>query len=325
MKALPKKLLLSHLSLLGSVIIWAAAGPVIKITLGHIPPATFLFLRFLIVGIILLPYTIYELLKIKIDTKDYLTLFILGLFSQTSIILIFWAYKYSSVLDISIIGVLGAIASVYFGHYFYKDKINTKLTIGVILASIGTLIVFIEPLFSGEISNATVNERLFGNFLAILYNVSWIIFVIWSKMTMGEKSTKLKRTLKFINIKPLKNEYPPNLIVSLSFYTGLLTMIPLTIVENIFLKTTFNVNLLDPIGVFGLLYMAIFSSIAAYMLYEYGLKEAKVSDAAIYGYLGPVFTLPFAYFLVGESPNIYMMIGGAVIAIGVIIAESNKS
>jgi drug/metabolite transporter (DMT)-like permease len=87
----------------------------------------------------------------------------------------------------------------------------------------------------------------------------------------------------------------------------------------------FNVTTIDPIGVIGLLYMAVVSSIMAYMLYEYGLEYAKVSDTAIYGYLHPILTLPFAYYLVGELPNIYMIIGGSIIAIGVVIAEARKS
>jgi len=323
--SLPTQVILAHVSLLIAGLMWSAAGPIIKITLGYIPPATFLFLRFLIVGIILLPYMIYELLKTKINPKDYFNLFLLGITSQSAIYLVFLAYKYTSVLDITIISVVGSILSVYLGHYFYKDKIDSKLTIGLILASAGTLIVFIEPLFTNNVDTIHTSERLFGNLLALLYNLAWVIFLIWSKMSMGERSTELKKTLKFLHIKPMNHPYPANLLVSISFYIGLVTLLPFALYENITSGGVFNIMTLDPMGIFGLLYMAIVSSIMAYMLYEYGLEHAKVSDTAIYGYLHPILTLPFAYYLVGEIPNIYMIVGGIIIGVGVIIAEARKS
>lgn len=324
-KLLPNKIIIAHICLLIGGLIWAAAGPIIKITLGYIPPATFLFLRFLIVAILLLPYTIYELLKIKIAPRDFFNLVILGLLSQAAILIIFWAYNYTEVLDITIIGVLGSITSVYLGHYFYKDRVDTKVTIGMILASIGTLVIVIEPVLSHGFGSTDLKQKLLGNFLAILYNAAWITFILFSKMAMGEKSQELKKDLRFFHIKPMTKTYNSTLITSLSFYVGLIAVIPFSLMEFFNPKTTFNISTIGSLGWFGILYMAIMSSIVAYMVYDYGLKFVKVSDSALHGYLQPLFTLPFAYFLLREVPNIYMFIGGAIIFIGVVIAEARKS
>ena len=324
-KVLPTTLITAHLCLLAAGILWAAAGPIIKITLGYIPPATFLFLRFLIVAIILLPYTIYELLKTKIDPRDYFNLFILGVLSQSAILIIFIAHKYTSVIDITILGVLGSILSVYLGHYFYKDKVDNKLTIGLILASIGTLVVVIEPLLTNGTNLLDLRGKMLGNFLALMYNVSWVAFLIFSKECMGESSKELNKDLKIFHINPMKKTYSSSLITALSFYVGLITILPFTIWEYLSTGSTFNISTLGSIGIFGLIYMAIFSSILAYMLYQYGLSYSKVSDTAIYGYLQPILTLPFAYYLVGEIPNTYMLLGGTLIFVGVVIAEARKS
>ena len=321
---LPKKIVIAHICLLGATLIWGAAGPVIKITLGYIPPAIFLSLRFLIVAIVLLPYTVYELTKTKVHPKDYVNLFILGLLSQSAILLIFIAYKYTTVLDATIIGVAGAILSVYMGHYFYKDELDRRLTVGLILASMGTLVVVLEPLLSNGAHIGISGKKVLGNLLVILYNLSWITFLLFSKMSMGENSKELKRELRFLRIKPMKQVYSPTLIVSLSFYVGLITTIPFAITEYIKTGMIFNLNTIEPIGIFGLFYMAIMSSIVAYMLYGYGLEFARISDTALYGYLQPLLTLPFAYYLIGEIPNLYMLVGGAIIVIGVIIAEARK-
>lgn len=324
-KTLPNQIIIAHICLLIGGIIWAAAGPIIKITLGYIPPATFLFLRFLIVAIILLPYTIYELLKIDIHPKDYLNLFILGLLSQSAIFIIFLAYKFTDVLDITIIGVLGSVLSVYLGHYFYKDKVDKKLEIGMVLAIIGTLIIVIEPLLTHGFGSQDLKQKITGNLLAIVYNLAWITFILFSKMAMGEKSQELKKDLKFLHIKPMTKTYSSTLITSLSFYVGLITILPFSIMEFLNPINNFNISTIGSLGWFGILYMAIMSSIVAYMVYDYGLKYVKVSDSALHGYLQPIFTLPFAYFLVGEIPNQFMLIGGTIIFIGVVIAEARKS
>jgi drug/metabolite transporter (DMT)-like permease len=320
---LPKNLLKAHMVLLGVTLVWAAAGPIIKLTLNYIPPATFLFLRFSIVSVVLLPYAIMKVRKEKIDKADHWKLIVLGIFSQTNLLILFLAYNLTSVLDATIISVMGSVLSVYAGHYFYKEKIEKKLTIGLIVATVGTLIVMLEPIMSTAFNDVVAWKRILGNGLIVLYNLNWVSYVVWSKMTMGENSTELKRTLRIFHVKPMKVKYEPSTIVTLSFYTGTITVLPFMVIENFI--NPFHIGSVGIEGVLGLLYMALLSSIVAYLLYQWALEYVKVSDTAIYGYLSPVFTLPFVYWLLGEVPNSYMLLGGALIAVGVIIAESRNT
>lgn len=322
---LPKDLPKGYIFLFITTLLWSAGGPVIKYTLSYIPPLTFLFLRFLIVCIIFLPYTIYEVQKVKVDPRDYFNLFLLGIFSQSSIALIFIALKYTTSIDNATIGILGAVLSIAAGSYFYKEKISKNLKIGLVLSSIGTLIIVIEPLFL-ELGNTELLDRLFGNTLLLIYNFFWVFFVIWSKMSMGEESKLLEKTLSFIRIKPMKKSYPPTLITALSMFVGLFTIAPLSILEmtGAFGEiTNFNIMEIDPKGIFGLLYMAIFSSIVAYVLYQKAISIVKVSDLAFFHYLSPVLTIPFSYLLLKEIPTTLVIIGSVFIAIGIYIAEKN--
>jgi drug/metabolite transporter (DMT)-like permease len=159
------------------------------------------------------------------------------------------------------------------------------------------------------------------------YTLTWIIYLIWSKMSMGSRSSMLKKTLSFIHIRPMTQKYSPTLIAFLSFYVGLITIMPFALLEyaGVFGAHSFNINNMDPRGLVGLLYMAFFSSIVAYTLNQISIDTVPVSDIAIYGYLGPIFAFPVAYFLLGESPTPTILLGGAIIALGVIIAEKRKS
>jgi len=319
-RKLPKNLTLPYIAILITTLIWGAAGPIIKYTLSYIPPLTFLFLRFLIVCIILLPYLFVELRRTKINKRDYLNFFLLGLFAQTSILLIFLGLNYTTALDAAIIGIMGPILSIVAGHYFYKDKIDTKIKVGLSLASIGTLFVIIEPALTGN-GKVAIEHRIFGNLLILLYHFFWVVYIIWSKMSMGERSALLKKTLSFVHLKPMTKKYSPTLITGLTFYVGLITLIPLSIIENLNRTSYFDILSIDPRGLLGLLYMALLSSIMAYMCYQWSLDHLKVSQIAFFGYLAPIFTVPIAYILLGEIPNKVMVIGAVFIALGVYIAE----
>jgi drug/metabolite transporter (DMT)-like permease len=126
-------------------------------------------------------------------------------------------------------------------------------------------------------------------------------------------------------MKPMTKKYSPILLMSLTFYVGMVTMLPFSILENLnfFGPVNYNLMFLDKTAIAGLLYMVLLSSIAAYFMFEWSLTKVTVSDTAILGYMQAVFTLPFAYVLLGELPTTYSLIGGAVIAVGVIIAESS--
>ncbi|NMB70054.1 DMT family transporter [candidate division WWE3 bacterium] len=319
---LPKKVVLSYIGLVVSYVIWSAATPIIKLTLDFIPPYTFLFLRFLIVGIILLPYVIYLLQVNRVARQDYLNIALLGVFSQSSLIILFVALQYTTSLDATIIGILGPLLSMVAGHYFYKDRINAKVKLGTVITLIGALIVTIEPLLISGDSVETVDsvKRFYGNILILIYNLSFLLYVIWAKISLGQTPRILKKTLHFIHLKPMSKEYPAGVTTALSFYVGLLTMIPAAIVENL---TTSPVDVMS-MGVkpiIGLLYMAVFSSIIAYFAFERSLDNVTVSDTALMGYTQPLLTLPFAYLLLKELPTPGMVFGCGVIFTGILIAE----
>jgi drug/metabolite transporter (DMT)-like permease len=323
LQSLPKTLILTNLAFLFANVIWGAATPIIKYSLAYIPPFTSLFLRFLIMSVILLPYVIIELHKTKVNTKDYANLFLLGVFSQTSLILIYLALQYTTSLDSAIISVMGGALTIAAGHYFYNEKIDKRIKIGLILASIGTVLVVVEPALAQIKNHIPIYQRVFGNLLAFLYNLTWVLYIIWAKMSMGERSKLLKKTLSFIHLKPMTKPYPPTLVIALSLYVGLLTLIPFAFMESagIIGHSTVNILNIDPKGIAGLLYMSLISTGVAYMLYQWALENGRVSDSAIYGYVGPIFTFPVAYMLLGELPDKFLLIGCVIIAIGVYIAE----
>ena len=122
----------------------------------------------------------------------------------------------------------------------------------------------------------------------------------------------------------MRKKYSAVLLTALALFIGLLTITPLAILENLGYfgnVAGFDILAIQPIGLIGLFYMSVLSSIVAYMIYQWSLEYVKVSDTAFFGYLAPIFTLPVSYFLLGESTTWLMLFGGISIGIGVYIAE----
>lgn len=324
-----KNYLVPYSAILLAFIIWSGALPTIKITTQYLGPFTFLLFRFLLVCTLMLPVMYVMLKKNPIDRRDIKNLVLLGISGQSVLAIIFLGIKYTTALDAAIIGTLGPLLTIAAGHYFYKDRINNITKLGIFIATAGMFYIVLEPLFSQTYSGVPTSLplRFFGNALITLYTLAFSMYIVWSKMVMGKKSPNLDSFFRHFHVRPMKKKYSPIVHTSFAFYIGLATTIPLAVLENlgVFGKQPSLLDAFQVTPILGVLYMAIFSSIVAYIAFEWGLKQAHVSDGAILGYLGPLFTLPFAFVLLGETPSKTNIIGGMIIAVGVIIAEKNKS
>lgn len=71
----------------------------------------------------------------------------------------------------------------------------------------------------------------------------------------------------------------------------------------------------------GLLYMALFPSVACYLIYYYALKHIPASRLAAFAYLQPVVATLIAIPTVGEYPTQSLLAGGALVMAGVFVTE----
>lgn len=304
--------------------IWGGALPIIKITEQYIPVFTFLFLRFLLVCILMLPVMIVELKKTPIATKDIKNLVILGLLGQTALAFVFVGVKYTTSLDAAILGTSAPIMVIAAGHFFYNEKLNYKAKLGVFIATLGTLLIMLEPmLFKGQHAELEQGLRVLGNLAVLIYNVAFTAYIIVSKHVMGENSSTLTTILKRLRLNRMTRSYSPTLHTGFTFYVSLVSIFPLMLIENRYMKA-FDLTNLTIIPIAGILYMAILSSIVAYVAFEWGLKRAKAADTAIFSYLGPLFTIPISFVLLQESPTPAAFLGIIIIVIGVVGAETNR-
>lgn len=324
---LPKKVLYAYLAILGATAIWGAALPITKLILNEISVFNYLYLRFLTVAIIMLPVAAVLLMREKVRIQDIPHIVFLGIMSQSFLIILSLGLNLTTSIDTAILNIIAPIIVIAAGHYFYKEKINALVITGVIIATIGTFFVAIEPFLSPNTSGTAAFNRVVGNTLVIGYNFSFAAYIIVSRQVMGHRSKLLAKIEKTFNVATRTRTYSPLLITTLSFYIGLISVLPFFLYDNFISPTAEHLSLsaISAPAALGVLYMAIFSSVAAYFLFEWAVDYGEVADTAIFGYLGPLFTIPFSFWILGETPTTYAITGAVIIFLGVLIAEKYKS
>ncbi len=75
-----------------------------------------------------------------------------------------------------------------------------------------------------------------------------------------------------------------------------------------------------------LLYLGIFCSIIAFLLYSYGLRKLASSSAVTLMNLVPVFGVFFSILFLNETMSAIQLLGGFIVIIGIIfsVREANR-
>ena len=155
----------AYILLLIVAVIWGIAGPVIKITLGKIPPDVFILYRFFISGVLAILFFSIKGIKLPKEKSTLIQLFVYCLLnSSISLGLLFWGTSKTSLLDMSLISLFGPLLLVTAGYFFLKDKITKREKTGTAVAFIGALVIGISPLINTSMGDG----QIFGNILIFL-------------------------------------------------------------------------------------------------------------------------------------------------------------
>lgn len=120
--------------------------------------------------------------------------------------------------------------------------------------------------------------------------------------------------------KEVANEYDPLTLNALVFALGAIFLIP-------FCAYSVNRVRWGAISVhawLGLVYMVLFGTFAAYLIYAFALERLSASNVAAFAYLQPVMAALLGIWLLGERVSFMVVIGGALILGGVYLTERER-
>jgi len=294
----------AYISLLLVVVIWGAAGPIIKFTLGGIDPLPFIVYRLAISSVVSL---IFFGRKIR-HGKQFHHLrahFPLALLYGTLAVTLalgtlFYALKDTTVLDLTLVSVMDPMLALLGGAFFFREHITKKEKIGISIVLLGVILNSLYPFFAGGSS-----VRFTGNILLLIYILSDSSSILIAKKSLRSK-------IKSANL------------TNLAFIIGFVTLLPIVVFMYGFHNLWIMITTLPLKYHLGVWYMALMSGNLAYYLYVRGERTLEVSEAVLFNYLQPVITIPLAIFWLKESLSIHYVVGAAIIATGLFIVEYKK-
>ncbi len=285
-------------------LIWGVAGPIIKVTLSEFPPALFLTYRFAISAAIALFFIIKNHTHMPKSQSESISILVYGFFTTTvSLGFTFLGFDNTTVVSGALITALSPLVVAIASAIFLKEVIFQRERIGIFLAFIGTMLTVIEPLLNTK--TAIDGDVLKGNLYMVVALLTGVFTAIHAKIL-------LKKTIK------------PTDLTHISFIIGFITILPiLVLTTNIYEipSKLLHASLWAHAGVW---YMAILSGTVAYILSHMGQKLIEASQASLFSYLLPVWSIPISVIWLGEKVDTATIIGALLIAMGVFIAEYRK-
>ena len=268
-------------------------------TLYQVPPLTLNFFRWLIVWIILIPFTFRDIfLNIKIIKEKFYSILLMSI-TSISIFnsVVYYSLNFTQVLNGALMISTIPVLIIFISFIFRVEKINLNQVLGLILSITGVVIIITQLEFS-RLIYLDLNK---GDLWLLVAMLSWAIY-----STMLKTHKTGLNYLTFISV-----------IVTL----GLFFLFPQFLFEfsnQELIK--FNFAFILIIG-----YVVLFAGLGAYIFWNKAVLIVGPSRAGIFLHLMPVFSSFMAIFLLNEKFMNFHIFGAITIFLGIYLSSKKIS
>jgi drug/metabolite transporter (DMT)-like permease len=278
------------------IVAWSSSYALIKVGLREVLPLSFAAYRFLITVafmLLLTPLVKNRLNLRNLNSLDGLRLVLLGLTGVTFYhSFIFIGLVYTTAVNAAILVNIAPIFIAILSAIFLKERIGREDVLGITIAFVGTVGVITNFRMETLQSMGAV-----GDLLVIGSVASWAVYTVVGK-SMMEKYDSLAITFYAIIIGT------PFLLVLAQLHEGV----------------SFAVRM-SPNFLAILLFLAIVCTAIGYILWYEVVKVLGASKTGFFLFLMPLFSIAFAYLLLGETLTVWTGMGAVLILLGVYLTQ----
>lgn len=268
-------------------------------TLYEVPPLTLNFFRWLIVWIILIPFTAKDIfINIKIIKEKFYSILLMSI-TSISIFnsVVYYSLNFTQVLNGALMISTIPVLIIFISFIFRVEKINLNQVLGLILSITGVVIIITQLEFS-RLIHLDLNK---GDLWLLVAMLSWAIY-----STMLKTHKTGLNYLTFISV-----------IVTL----GLIFLLPQFLFEfNNQELIKFNFAFILIIS-----YVVLFAGLGAYIFWNKAVLIVGPSRAGIFLHLMPVFSSFMAIFLLNEKFMNFHIFGAIAIILGIYLSSKKTS
>ncbi len=285
-------LILTTLFWSGNFIVGKAAS------IYEIPPFTLNFYRWLFAFLILLPFSIKELIVHKKYILENLGFFIiLGITSITIFnSIVYYALYYTQVISGVLMISTIPVWIMFIASILKIEKTNKFQIIGVILSLTGVLFIITKADIE-LIKNLDFNK---GDLAMVVAMFSWATYSALLK----------KKTYKISQIT----------LLEIIIICGLVFLTPVYLIEMFFVT---SIVISKPF-ILTLTYVVLFPGILAFLFWIKGIAIIGANRAGVFLHLMPIFGAIMAMIIFNEKFMFYHILGAFFIIIGITLSNKNK-
>jgi len=281
-----------YLLILLAVVFWGTSFVATKTLLVEIKPITIIILRLIIASVLLTFIAISTKRNFSLNLKSHGWIFILALVAVFHLWIQVTGLQFTTAANTGWIIGTAPVFMAIMGLIFFKEKITLLGFFGIMLAIFGLLLLFGK----GDITNIGLIENK-GDLL-----------VLGSAFTWGVYSTVNKK---------ISLTYSPLMTILYLF----LMMATIIIPFNLNSETIASVVHLSRIGWLLILFLGLFCSGVAYVIWAQALRDMESAKVGAFLYLEPLVTVAAAGFFLNEEITWLMVFSGLLITIGVFLVN----
>lgn len=275
-------------------LIWGSNFIVGKQLMATFHPFTLTAGRFGTAFLCLLPVFLYTRRKRtpgKISPKNWGMLIFLGLTGTFAFgVLLYAGLSQTTPVNATLINAFNPTLTIFLSVLILGEKLRGRQIIGFILSFIGVTWIAVQGQ-PDRLTSLTFNQ---GDLLILAAALVWAIYSVGVRKIAAEVSIMELTTF--------------------SMFFGVLALVPSAYFE---LKV-YPMGLLTWQIITAIMYLGVFPSVVAFLLWNWGIAQVGPSKAAMLYNTLPLFTAIMSYFVLGEIPMGYHFIGGTLVLWGVI-------
>lgn len=284
-----RKEALAVVALIVTNIAWAGNFLLGKVAVGTMDPLSLVFLRW---SLVVIPLLVVAQCLEHPDWRSalrhwprLLLLGLLGIIGYT--LLLYWALQHTTPLNAALVNAFNPALIVLAAVVFLHAKIGWKSVAGIITALIGVIFLLTD----GRVWEVFSVHYGLGDLLIVIAVVLWTAYTIIAR----------------------RSPVPPITSTALQVLFSVVLLVPFVILFGLHLPST-------PAGAWSLIYIAVFPSLIAYVLWNWALSVVGPSQAAVYLNLLPMLTAA-ASVLMGVSLTWGQIVGGVLVIAGVVLTN----
>ncbi len=272
---------------------WSLNFIVGKIALREFPSLLAATLRATIAGAVILPLylAVARGKPRRFEPRELRNLVLLGIVGiGANQVFFVMGLGHTSVGHASILIAFSPIMVLLFAALFGQETIGARKVVGMAIAASGAIVLQSEAAKGRDAS-------LLGDVLILLASLTFSLYTVLGKSVTARYDTLTMNTIAYAG--------------------SAVALAPLTIWQS----AQFSFAGVTAAGWASLVYMALFPSLIAYMIFYYALTWIPASRLAAFAYLQPVLTMSMAVTLLGDPITKSLASGGALVLTGVWLVE----